>query len=301
MINFFRIVEYFYYLCLLYIISVVFPDAMRHALIYLFVKKNMCRIHNPAFLGSVLPVILAILLQGCSKAKDFVYIEDIQPNITMNVQDPRPIKLQVGDRLIINVHSRDKELVEMFNISSGSFGQGSTQSYYTVDDNGCIEMPIIGSVRVKGLTRMELQNTIRYKLLASKLLRDPIVNVEFVDMGYYVMGDMNAGKHEIKRDYITLIEAISECGDISITGRRDNILVLRTIDGQQTPYEVNITNTSDLYSSPVYYLQQNDIIYVRPTDQKIDQTSLYGSSWRTPTFWMGTFTSVLSLIMLFTK
>lgn len=264
----------------------------------------MCHIRNSAFFASFLPILLALLLQGCSKAKDFVYIEDIQPNITMNVQDPRPIKLQVGDRLNINVHSRDKELVEMFNIGSGlsgSQGSSSVSTAYTVDDNGCIEMPIIGSVRVKGLTRMELQNTIRYKLLASKLLRDPIVNVEFVDIGYYVMGDMSAGKHLITRDYITLVEAISECGDIAITGRRDNILVLRTVDGQQTPYEVNVTNTYDLYSSPVYYLQQNDIIYVRPTDQKIDQTSLYGSSWRTPTFWMGTFTSVLSLIMLFSK
>lgn len=265
----------------------------------------MYHIPKSACLGSLIPILLALLLQGCSKAKDFVYIEDIQPNITMNVQDPRPIRLQVGDRLTINVHSRDKELVEMFNIGYGSgtgSGSGSgTHAAYTVDDNGCIEMPIIGSVRVKGLTRMELQNTIRYKLLASKLLRDPIVNVEFVDMGYYVMGDMSAGKHPITRDYITLVEAISECGDLSMTGRRDNILVLRTVDGQQTPYEVNVTNTYDLYSSPVYYLQQNDIIYVRPTDQKIDQTSIYGSSWRTPTFWMGTFSSVISLILLFSR
>ena len=257
---------------------------------------------RPAFIGSMIFFFLTLVLQGCSKAKDFVYIEDIQPNITMNIQDPRPLRLQVGDQLTIHVHSRDKELVEMFNV--GVTDQGSTRANratYTVDEKGCIEMPIIGSLYVKGSTRMDLQNTIRLKLLASKLLRDPIVNVEFVDMSYFVVGDMGTGKHKIERDQITLLEAIAECGDISLTGRRDNILVLRTNDGQQTPYEVNVTSTYDLYSSPVYYLQQNDVIYVRPTDQKIDQTSVYGSQWRTPTFWMSSFTSVLALITLFSK
>lgn len=258
-------------------------------------------IRKSAHLGLFISVLLTILLEGCSKAKDFVYIEDIQPNITMHLQDQRPIKLQVGDRLTINVHSRDKELVEMFNVGGGAASTDHTQSAYTVDDNGCIEMPIIGSVRVKGLTRMELQNMIRYKLLASKLLRDPIVNVNFVDMAYYVVGDMGTGRHAIDRDHITFMEAIAECGDISMTGRRDNILVLRTIDGQQTPYEVNVLNTYDFYSSPVYYLQQNDVIYVRPTNQKIDQTSLYGSQWRTPTFWMSTFSSVIGIFALLMK
>lgn len=260
----------------------------------------MSDIRKSAVYSSLIFLLLAFVLEGCSKAKDFVYIEDIQPNITMNLQDPRPLKLQVGDHVAISVHSRDKELVEMFNMSSGGIAT-SNSTYYTVDDNGCIEMPIIGTVPVRGLTRMQLQNSIRYKLLASKLLRDPIVNVDFMDMCYYVIGDMGTGKHNIDRDQITILEAISECGDISLTGRKDNILVLRTVDGQQTPYEVNVTNTYDLYSSPVYYLQQNDVIYVRPTDQKIDQTSIYGSQWRTPTFWLTSFTTVLSLITLFSR
>lgn len=241
------------------------------------------------------------MLQGCAKAKDFVYVDDIKPNVSISVQQPRPIRLQVGDRLTVNVHSRDKDLVEMFNIGFDSSSGTAAGASYTVDENGCIEMPVIGIVHVKDLTRMELQNAIRNKLLTSRLLRDPIVNVEFVDMGYYVMGDMNAGRYPITRDHITLIEAISECGDLMLTGRRDNVLVLRTVDGRQTPYEVNITHTSDLFSSPVYYLQQNDVIYVRPTDLKIDQTSVYGSSWRTPTFWMSTISTALSLILLFTR
>lgn len=264
----------------------------------------MCHLRKYAFPSLLILILSALLLQGCAKAKNFVYIDDIKPEVTITVQEPRYIRLQTGDRLNIIVHSRDKDLAEMFNVGYDSSSYGSSSSSgiaYTVDENGCIEMPVIGSVRVKGLNRMELQNTIRYKLLASKLLRDPIVNVEFVDMGYFVMGDMNSGRHPISRDYITLVEAISECGDISMTGRRDNVLVLRTVEGQQTPYEVNITNTSDLYSSPVYYLQQNDIIYVRPTDLKIDQTSVYGSSWRTPTFWMSTVSSVISLLLLFTR
>ncbi len=237
---------------------------------------------------------------GCTSPDRYVYLYDLQPDVSMNVQDPKPIKLQPGDKLRISVHSRDKELVDMFNVS-GVAGEGGGSGVYTVDNNGRIEMPVLGSVHVKGLTRLELQNTLRYKLLASKLVRDPIVSVAFDDMGYYVIGEVSSGKQNINRDCITIIEALSEFGGIDLDSRRDQVVVLRTIDGQQTPYELDLTKTASVYSSPVYYLQQNDVIYIKPTDLKLDRTSPIGSAVRTPTFWISMFTVALSLGLYFVK
>lgn len=254
----------------------------------------------------VILLLSAVFVCSCGDANKIVLVEDIQPNISVRIQEPRPIRLQVGDRLNVYVHSRDRELVEMFNVNatSGS-GSGNSSSnsngMYTVDANGNIEMPIIGSLSVKGLTRTELQDMVKYKLLASKLVRDPIVSVDFVDLRYYTLGEAGYGSREIKRDQITLLEALAEMGGISTEGKHTNVLVLRTIDGKQTPYEVDITNTSALYSSPVYYLQQNDVIYARPTQTKINNTSLYGNQLRTPTFWFSLFNSILTLTVLFSK
>lgn len=248
--------------------------------------------------------VCTLLLTGCAKPENYVYINDIQPNLPIAIQEPIPLRLKTGDKLTIMVHSRDQELADIFNLNKyGENSSGFARQIipYTVDINGNIDMPVIGSVQVKDLSRMEVQNAIRHKLLTSKLVRDPIVAVEFVDMAYYVVGDIGGGRHEINRDVVTLVEAISECGDLLVTGRRDNILVLRTTDGIQTPYEVNLLRTSDLYSSPVYYLQQGDVIYVRPTTMKIDQTSAYGSSVRTPVFWIGLLNMVLGLTFLFKK
>lgn len=256
-----------------------------HAFVYVLVLSCIC------------------ILSGCAKPENYVYINDIQPNVTLSIQEPMPLRLKIGDKLIMTVHSRDQELADIFNLmvtgphSSDSRGMLT----YTVDHNGNIDIPVVGNMKVKGMTRMEVRDAVRHKLLTSRLVPDPVVTVEFVDMAYYVVGDIGSGRHEIKRDVVTLFEAISECGDISVTGRRDNILVLRTADGVQTPYEVNLLRTTDFYSSPVYYLQQGDVIYVRPTAMKVDQTSAYGSAVRTPVFWIGLLNMVLGLSLLLIK
>lgn len=257
-------------------------------------------IHGLNLKSIVILLLSTIFVCSCGDANKITLIEDIQPNISVRIQEPRPIRLQVGDRLNVNVHSRDKELVEMFNVNT-SAGGGQGGGVYTVDASGHIEMPIIGSLSVKGLTRTELQDMVKYKLLASKLVRDPIVRVEFVDLNYYTLGEAGYSPHQIDRDQITILEALSEIGGISTEGKHTNLLVLRTIDGKQTPYEVDITNTASLYSSPVYYLQQNDVIYARPTQTKINNTSLYGNQMRTPTFWFSLFNSILTLTVLFSK
>ena len=248
--------------------------------------------------------LLLALLVGCNTTKNIAYLQDIQPEIPIEVQEPAKIKIKVNDKLSIRVYSRDKEMMQLFNISQGevsgpTYGQGSTHvTSYTVDESGKIDMPILGLI----MTRLELANSIKYRLVSGNLVRDPIVTVEFASLAYSVLGEVgHPGKHYITTDQLTLLEGLAEAGDLTITGRRDNVLVLRTENGKQIPYRVNLTKTSDLYASPVYYLQQDDIIYVEPNTTKANQSDVNANLMRTPGFWISTVTALISLSLLIKK
>lgn len=251
--------------------------------------------------------ICIFVLSGCSTPAKVVYLQDVQPDVTVALQETQAITLQPGDKLTIVVYSRDRELSQMFNLGGSASTGTSTNNYdrnsfYTVNDDGNIDMPILGPIHVAGLTRLEVADLIKFRLLAGKLVRDPTVTVEYAGMSYYVMGEVGSpGRKEIDRDRITLLEALSQAGDLTIQGRRDNILILRTEDDKQTPYRVDITQTNDLYASPVYYLKQNDLIYVEPNEMRINQSKLNANTLRTPGFWFGATSFILSLILLFAK
>lgn len=218
------------------------------------------------------------------------------------VQEVQPIRFEKGDQIKIVVHSRDGEVAKVFNILDNS-GQGNgAHSNYVIDENGYIDMPALGRIKVAGLTREETTNEIKYRLLELKMLKDPIVTIDYNGLGYSALGEVRSpGRKLITRDHLTLLEAIAEAGDLTIDGRRDNILVLRTIDGKQIPYRVNLLDTHSLYSSPVYYVQQNDVIYVEPTEKKASTSTATGSSILTPGFWMSTVSAAISLILVFTR
>lgn len=241
-------------------------------------------------------------ITGCSSSRKIVYLQDIEPGISMMVQEPKPIRFDKGDKLKIVVHSRDGEVAKVFNILDNS-GQGNGyHSTYVVDDNGCVDMPVLGLIKVAGLTRQEAINEIKYRLLESRMLKDPVITITYEGMGYSMLGEVGSpGRKSISRDRITLLEAIAESGDLTIDGRRDNILVLRTENGKQVPYRVDILDTQSLYSSPVYYLQQNDIVYVEPNERKANTSSANGNTLLTPGFWMTATSFVISLVLLVTK
>ena len=265
-------------------------------------NKSMKQLSKTSTALIFLVFACVVFFSSCKTPSDVVYLQDIQPNISIALQEAKSITMKPGDKLDIVVYSRDQELVKMFNLQSASAGGSTENSYYTVNKDGQINMPILGWISVEGLTRLEVADLIKYRLLAGKLLRDPSVTVEYANMYYYMMGEVGSpGKHEIERDQITLLEALSEAGDLTIQGRRDNILVLRTVNGEQTPYRVDITKMEDRYSSPVYYLQQNDLVYVEPNAMRINQSRLNANTLRTPGFWFSTTSFVLSLILLLTR
>lgn len=255
---------------------------------------------------SFLTLFITVVICSCSSSKKITYLQDIQPGVSVMIQEPQPIKFEPGDQIRIIVHSRDKEVAEVFNITSSSNNiNGSNNkehSQYIVDAQGYVELPVLGRMKIGGLTREEAAMSIKYRLLESRMVKDPIVTIDYSGMGYTVLGEVKTpGRKNIERDQITLLEAIGEAGDLTIDGVRDNILVLRTEDGKQTPYRVNLLDTRSLYSSPVYYVQQNDVIYVEPNIKKATQSTATGSSILTPGFWMSTVSAAISLILVLTR
>ncbi len=261
-----------------------------------------------------LPLLAVILFTACSTVPKIAYLRDLPDQVPVQLQETRDLTLKPGDRLQIFVFSHDRELASDFNLwegggsgnySTGSYGGGGYGSSgrggnhpYTVDKNGEIEMPVLGRIKVGGKTRLEVADLVKYRLLAGEMLADPTVLVEYYDLSFYALGEIgHTGRITIPRDNITLMEAISLAGDLSISGRRDNVMVLRTENGKQTPYYVDLTDPQSVYNSPVYYLQQNDMIYVEPTALRANQSTLLANQTRNPSFWISSVTSVITFYL----
>ena len=170
--------------------------------------------------NALLSLIVATgaLLASCGPAKDIAYMQDLPDNAVLTLQENGELRLQPGDKLRIKVHSRDEEMVKMFNLSQTSNSGSVEHDMYTVDKNGKIDVPVLGQLSVEGMTRLDVAQMIKYRLLAGSLLRDPIVTVEFPQMAYYVIGESGVGRHEFPADKLNIMEALSISGDLAICG-----------------------------------------------------------------------------------
>ena len=190
--------------------------------------------------------------------------------------------------------------MDLFNLVKSTTGGTSTNSTlaYTVDEKGEIDFPVLGAVKVQGLTRIEVAQTIKNRLITENLCKDPVVTVTFYEMNFSVLGNSEAGVKPITKDKITLLEAIAMAGDLHIDGLRKNVLVMRQEGNQQVPYRVDLTSAESVYNSPVYYIRQNDVIYVEPNNMAKRGSTVMGSSAYTPGFWFSMFSSIVSVGLL---
>ena len=244
-----------------------------------------------------------VLMASCSTQKKVVYFQDLKNGGTVEVAMPQEIKIKPGDKLSVHVNSKDEELVAPFNLRRSQASMGSqTDLAYTVDKDGNIEFPYLGSIMVQGMTRDEVAKYIKQELLDRKMVQDPTVIVDFNNLQISVLGEVNSpGKYDIEKDKYTIIDAISSAGDLKITGKRDCIMVLREENGIQKSYTVDLNNAAQLYSSPVYYLQQNDIVYVEPNKKAAGQATINDNTLRSTSFWFSTVSLLLTLITFFTR
>lgn len=252
-----------------------------------------------------LMMLLSIVLYSCYTPKNISYMQGIPDGAVLDNAE-QLIRIQTGDKVSIVVKSRDSQLSELFNLSISSYRVGSVgssysqqMSCYSVTSDGCIDFPVLGKVEVAGMTREQIAGTIKQKLVSENLVKDPVVTVEFENLHYSVMGEVNnPGQYTIDRDMIPLFDALSKAGDLTIQGRRDNVLVLRTIDGKQYAYRVDLTDTDSVMNSPVAYLQQNDVVYVDPNNVKKRQSTVNGNNVLSTSFWISVASLLTSIAVL---
>lgn len=258
-----------------------------------FSKRNL----NRVVLGTV--AVVAMATSSCAVPKDRSYFQDLTSNSKVVPAEVLDIKVRTEDKLRIVVSTQDKELSELFNLNTqaaNSMGGKQTGMMYTVDPNGCINFPVLGEVKVLGLRRYEVASHIENLLKQKALVKDPIVTVEFGNTYFTTLGEIGGKVIEFNYDRLNIVDAIAMAGGIPATGRMDNVMVLReTEGGRRDVYFVNFTDMNTLEKSPVYYVQQRDIIYVEPTNYAKRNTTPLGNSVLTPGFWFSMVSMVFGL------
>lgn len=266
----------------------------------------------------LLPVTAAavMLLAGCGAPKNLVYLQDVEDGSVINTVPVSPIRLKPMDQISIIVNGLDPQVSAMFNLpyytrrigdsqslnsSSGNMGNVSSNNQiagYTVDAEGNINFPVLGKIYVQGLTRAETSEHIKTLLVESRQIKDPVVTVEFLNLGFSVLGEVaRPGRYRIDKDEFTVFDAISLAGDLTINGQRQDITLIRDsgTDREQI-YTFDLTRSSGVYSSPAYYIQQGDLIYVTPNEKRLRESTVLGNNVLTPSFWISLVSSTTSII-----
>lgn len=248
-------------------------------------------------------VSAVIILASCSTPKDITYFQDVQAGSEIHVSQPYQVKVQPGDKLRIIVSTQDERLTNMFNLSSSSTNttQGGAIGY-TVDSKGTIDFPVIGEIRVAGMNREQIAAEIKGLLQSRDLIKEPVVVVDYLNLGVTVLGNVSSPGHfSITNDRYTILEAIADAGDLAITGERTNVKIIRQEVGKQTVYEVNLNDAASLYSSPAFFLQQNDVVYVTPNNKAKREATTNGNTPLTYGFWMSLASFLMSTAVFITK
>lgn len=254
--------------------------------------------------------VTALILASCSAQKRVWYLQDAEPSTPEQIAQLGQIRIQPLDRLTIVVNSKDPELAVPFNTSTSynslsgipTASSSGTQSLQilTVDEEGMLEMPLIGKVECKGKTRSELSEAIAAKIREDGYINDPTVNVQFADMKISVVGEVaRPGEYQIKTDRISLFDALAMAGDITVYGIRTEVAVIREQNGVRTIEYIDLTS-KEAFASPMFYLQQNDVVYVKPNKYKAQA----GEISQNRNFYLslvGTAISVATLIVTLTK
>lgn len=260
-------------------------------------------------------VALAMGLASCSAPKDVAYMQDFRNSSQFEITNiENKIKVRPEDKLSIIVKSKDAELSELFNLSTVSHRVGNSASSniysntnnnvlsYTVDSSGDIDFPVLGEIHIAGMTREEVAKYIKERLIKEKLVNDPVVTVEFMNAGITLAGEVTKpGRYDINKDHLTILEAIGMAGDLTIQGKRENILVIRQENGKSKAYFVDLTKASDILNSPVYYLQQDDYIYVEPNNMRKRQSTVNGNNVLSASFWVSIASLMTSIAVLIFK
>ncbi len=268
--------------------------------------------------------VLAIVLASCSTPKNITYFQGVENGEILEyaAQSANLIKVQPYDKLSIVVNSKDPALAQLFNLNvvtnyatprlpqngtksefrDYTIGAQEGVSAYTVSAEGTIDFPVLGVLKVEGMTRNELAAFIKGEIIGRGQLKDPIVTVEFINVGVSVIGEVTVpGRYDLNADALTVVEALALAGDMTIQGKRENVTVLRRVGDKTMEYKIDLTDTKKMLQSPAYYLKQGDVVYVEPNNMRKRQTAVNSNNVLNVSFWLSVASLLTTAAVLFKK
>ena len=226
--------------------------------------------------------LMVLILSSCSTNKDVLYFRD------SSTKDQDKIvfianKIQPNDILSILISSSSQELALSYNLIQNA----TSTNGYLVNIDGFITMPILGKIKAQDLTLTELENFLVNKLKDEKHLSNPIVTARLINAKFTILGEVNRpGTYNFSEENISILQAIGYAGDLTINGKRTNILIIREENNTKTYTTIDLTSKK-WFSAPIYYLKPNDVIYVNPNAARVKEAGYIGS--------LGTFMSIVSV------
>lgn len=243
---------------------------------------------------TVLSVLLLVLLNfSCGTRKNIVYF---QSDVDSTSSQRYTATLKKDDYLSIVITSQDMEAATPFNSPFLALGRSSTgtqsendKSGFLIDENGDVNLPVLGKVHLAGLKKTEAIIFLQDKL--KQYIQNPVVNIQILNYKVTVLGGVSSpGVFKINNERLTVIEAVGMAGDLKITGKRKNILIIREINGKKVQYRMDLTKSEEVFNSPAYYLEQNDVVYVEPNFKERST----GAFWRDA---ISVFSSLTALVI----
>ena len=255
------------------------------------------------FKVSLITLIGSLLITSCVSRKEIVYFQELEEVQSQISSEKNNIEIKPDDILTIRVSAPEQTAAIPFNLTKSVAGLAGGQAgganveleTYLVSDEGTIDFPIIGTIEVAGMTNTALARKLKEELTA--YVDDPIVNVRILNFQVSVLGEVaNPGTFSIDDDHLSLPKALGFAGDVLLTGKRKNILVMRKENGETKYAYLDLTD-ADVINSPFYNLQQNDVVYVEPIGPRRQTASYLG----TAASYLSVISVVTSLILIFTR
>lgn len=214
-----------------------------------------------------------LIFTGCSPQRNLVYFSNLSEVSSSQIRNEPLLKLQKNDQLSVSVTSLNTEYNVLFASANNNnvYGGGSNATIqnkagFRVNNNGNITLPLLGDLQVEGLNIEEAQALITKEL--RKHVKAPVVDVELINFKITVIGEVNRpASITVPGDKLNLLEALGMAGDMTVYGKRDNVLVIRELNGVRNMTRLNL-NDKNIYESPYFNLKQNDIVYVEPDKSK---------------------------------
>lgn len=255
---------------------------------------------------------------SCMSTKKIVYMQgaDTLYAVPQEITQAFELEIQPDDELAISLASKNLKLIAPFNNntligSGGGYSTGNASStantnsgvaYFLVDKLGNIEFPNFGTISTKGKTCKQLAKELQERFISEAQIPDAVVNVKVMSFKVTILGDVaHPGTQTFTGQRLTLLEALGRAGDLNSSGKRENVLVVREENGQRTTYSIDLRNTEQVFQSPAYYLQQNDVVYVQPNKSVRVKGSTGYTLFQIGATAVSMVVSVVSLILAITR